>query len=235
MYQRKVFSTVAALAAIFAVSTPAFATAWSFNANGSNPAFGWSSGNHLNAYSDPLAFGSPVVDNNGFFFQNAYGDMDFRAEVGIDPVDHASVEFAVNTAASTPGGAPGLNFIIFREEGTWGGNQADVSVQYDFNVFDPVEFDWVFVSVPVTFFPNGTWKAEFTLTPAYAAANSDLGLFPNTPFDDFEVQITNIIQANGSNPNTFIQKTRSTVIFPEPGTLGLLAIMVPLALLRKRR
>lgn len=235
MFKRKATLWIVAFSAVLATSSSAFASAWPVNSFGTNTAFGWTSGEHLDFVPDSTAFGSPAVDELGFFFRNDYGDMYFRAEQGGPNTVHGSVDFEFDIAGSNPGGAGPISQIIFRERGTWGGTLSDIQVQYDFSMFSASQLLLTpVVSIPAVFNMDGTWEAEYILTPAGATALNQF-FAPIFGFENAQVQITNILHAGGSNPDTFVQKTYSSVIFPEPGTIGLLAIIGSVALVRRRR
>ncbi|MBX3395354.1 MAG: PEP-CTERM sorting domain-containing protein [Phycisphaerae bacterium] len=235
MFKRKAILAIVAFAAVVASSSSVFASAWPVNASGTNTAFGWTSGEHLDFVPDSTAFGSPAVDELGFFFRNDYGDMYFRAEQGGPNTVHGSVDFEFDIAGSNPGGAGPISQIIFRERGTWGGNLADIQIQYDFSMFSASQLLLIAPeSIFADFNMDGTWEAEYILTPAGATALNQF-FAPIFGFENAQIQITNILHVSGSNPDTFVQKTYSSVIFPEPGTIGLLAVLGGVALIRRRR
>lgn len=243
MTKRNFICIVAAMAAVFAAGTPVFASAWGFGtASGSNAAFAWSNGDHLDAVADSTAFGSPTVDNYGFFFQNGYGDMSFNADSVTRPFIDASTQSDVDIAGSTPGGALPINQIIIREGGTWGVeagfNPEDllfVAASFYLNEHVTNDFTNVIPLPAATFHPDGTWSIEFTLTYSDAYAQRVVGSFPNAPFTAFDWQFTNQLFAFGSTSDTFINKTYAHIIFPEPASLAFLGLACPLVLRRSRK
>lgn len=238
MNSKRIATACAVLVSTALASTQAFAAPWNFNSSGANAAFGWSGGLNTVGFTDtgiPASFGSPDVDPLGFHFRNTFGDMKYHVLVGGDTVDHSSVRVHVNVGDSLPGGAPPVPFIRVRESGTYGGDPADLIVQANFDILEWVTFESTGpIDLPLpTFFPNGTWTTEYTLTLADAMSRNPF--YPNLPFTEFDIQITNILQVQGSTPGTFIRKGRVDIFFPEPTTLALLAFFGPLVLRRRSR
>lgn len=223
------------LGALLVMSSPAFGANWAFNSSGANAAFGWNTGRHLTGIQDSPAFGSPSVDVYGFHFRNDFGDMQYRAQVGGPTAVNAGIQVHVDVGASSPSGASPIEFVTIRERGTWGGTQSDLVVQASFLMLEYDFFDDLQIDLPdPTFNPDGTWFTEYTLPIADADLFSFFGDFPDAT-GEFDITVINILQANGSDPNSFIQKTSVDVIFPEPGTLMLVAVAGIVAIRRGRR
>jgi hypothetical protein len=204
--------------AVLATGSSAFASSWAFNSSGSNARFTWSNGQHLAGYPDQTAHGSPVVTQDGFFFVNAYGDMQFRAEVGAKETVHSSI-YAYLSVAGTP-----VDQIIVREYGTWGGDQAALSVQADFLVYDWVAYSDTSVDMPdVTFLPNHTWFTQYTYVP-------------DPTLTEFDFSVVNMISATDTlTRGTYIEKTGLEIIVPEPATMLLVLAALPLLVRWNRR
>jgi hypothetical protein len=226
--------------AVLATTSSVFGANWTFNSSGSNERFGWSSGKH-ESLPDGSAFGSPVVDATGFLFNNTYGDMQFLAQVGGPQTVNAGISVKVNTAGSTPSGAPPIDTITVREYGTWGGNLPDLGVQADFNI---TEYVTGYVNdtgpinlPPVTFNTDGTWMTQyvFVIGPSNPFGDPWTGSFnglPVAPLADFKIRVRDLIGAQGTIPGTFIEKTGMQIIVPEPSSL--LALLVFGSLVWKR-
>ncbi len=235
MNRKRIAITCPILGALLVISTPAFGANWTFNSAGGVPTFGWTNGRHLTGIQNSPAFGSPSVDSLGFHFRNEFNDMSFRAEVGGTTVVNAGVQVHVDVANSSPSGASPISLITIRERGTWGGNQSDLVVQASFLLLEYDFFDDLQIGLPApTFFPDGTWVTQYTLPIPDASDFSAFGDFPDAT-GEFDLTLINIIQANGSTPGTFVQKTSVDIIFPEPGTLVMLSIIGVVALRRGRR
>jgi len=228
---------ICAFLAVVVISTnsPALgATSWAFNPSGSNARFGWSNGQHV-TLPDGAAHGSPTVRETGFFFENAYGDMHFRAEAGTKPTVNAGVSVRVNIATATPPNPTPLPFITVSEYGTWGGSLADLAVTSDFDITAyPAGVNTGPISLPaVTFNPDHTWVTSYTFTPG---PGNPLG----APWTDptilsyFQIRVRNLIGA-GSVPGTYIEKRGLLITTPEPGSILLLAAALPLVIRRRVR
>jgi hypothetical protein len=226
-----------ALVAAVVFASPAFAGPWTFNATGSNARFGWSGGQHV-ALPGGSAHGSPVVSQDGFFFVDYYGDMNFRAEVGGVQTVNAGVSVRVTPANSTPPGAPPIDLIIVREYGTWGGNLSDIQAQADFDITEYVtgyaNNTGTLTFTPATFNPDGTWTAERTFVPGPGNPLGAPWTNPNI-LADFKIRVRNLVGVQGSVAGTFIEKKGLQIIVPEPGALLLLAVALPVAFRRVGR
>jgi hypothetical protein len=221
MNRTRILAASALLAfTVLTSGSSAFAADWAFNSSGSNARFTWSQGQHVEGYPDVTAHGSPVVTVDGFFFNNTYGDMSFRAEAGSKETVQSSVYVYLSA-----NGAP-IDQVIVREYGTWGGNPALLGVQADFLVFDWMEFTDTHIDLPtVTFNPDGTWVTQYTY-------------YPNPTLTEFDISVVNIVSAIGGAgfvPPPFIEKTGLEIIVPEPSTLLLLVAVAPLLVKRNRR
>jgi hypothetical protein len=232
------------ITASLAFTAAAHAVPFAFNASGQNAAFGWNSnyvnGGHFNAGG--AAMGSPTVTTDGMFFQNQFGNMNFLVAPGETINSENRWLISINNSAnppvqgSNPAGAAPFQFIKVREEGTY--NSADplndFSITQTFSVFryQPLPPGTTGnIQLPnVTFHPNGTWDVEYTLNVGDPIPNANL------PFQTLQLTLTNIIGVDGAAPaGTFMRKTYAAVIFPEPGTLALLAFAAPLVLRRRRK
>jgi hypothetical protein len=240
--RRRLVGAVVAVVLVSIASTDAMAGSWA-NASGTNEAFGWSGGfNNTGRFGDPVVYPAFPGDlRRGFGFENT---VDFIATnpdglTGATANDFARV--TVNTAASVPAGAPMVYSFTVIEWGTWSStisDPSDFSVQADFKVFrfQPTPNGDTFpLTMPVTYYPDGTWTARRTLTGTwYHQANPAQ---PRTgEWRQFQVTVTNSLNVTGDAPaGSFIEKSGMTIIIPEPTTvLFLLAGFGPLVLRRSR-
>ncbi|MFQ5410874.1 MAG: hypothetical protein ACE5E1_04425 [Phycisphaerae bacterium] len=234
MSLRKVFVCIAAsTATVLAAASSADASAWTMNASGANPAFGWFGGQ-----DNTDLFESPTVNEAGFFFSPTAFRADGGGGVGNNATDFARV--TVDIALSSPPGALPIDQITIQEWGTWsnGTNDpgTDFQVQADFSVFrfDPFPPGVTgALSMPVTFNPDGTWHAELTLV-AGAVGNPPAS---DVPWQKFQITVTDTIAVVGSAPaGSFIDKTGMNIILPEPASLLLVfAGFAPLIIVRRSR
>lgn len=222
-------------------AAPAFADVvpWAYNASNSNERFGWANGQHENM-TGGTAHGSPVVNKDGFFFDNSYGDMHFLARWDVAPKTiNAGISVEVNTANSTPAGAPALDKLIIIEFGTWGGVQSALSFQGDFTIYEYLTgdtHDTGAISLPApTFNQDGTWRTEIEFTPG---PGNTLGAPWTNPdiLSSFKLRVRNLIGARGTSggPGTFMEK-KGLYIIPEPASLLLFSAMLPLIRRPRRR
>jgi hypothetical protein len=220
---------------VVGTGSPVFAaTIWAFNPSGSNSRFGWSSGQHV-TLPDTTAHGSPTVNVNGFSFENAYGDMHFRAEAGGKATVNAGVSVRVNIATATPPDTVPIDVIVVREFGTWGGVLPGPSVTADFDITEyvggtntgPISLP------PVTFNADGTWYTQSTFVPG--PGNPLGGVWTNPAvLQYFQIRVRNLIGA-GAVPGTFIEKTGLQIFVPEPSSIFFMVLVLPLAFRRVRQ
>jgi hypothetical protein len=232
--RRQLTGAVVAVVVGFLAIQDASAVAWA-NATGANSAFGWSAGmNNVGLY------GNPTVYDWGFSFEDT---VNYRSEGGGGPGNIATdwARWTSNVATATPSPGPSVLFVRVIEWGYWGTGEVgepmhpdldptDFSALSTFNVsrFVPSPGNSGTLQVPITFYPNGIWYAERTLSQPWVAA---------TGMDRFQVRVDNSLQVLGTAPpNSFIEKAAMIVITPEPTTvLFLLAGFTPLALRRSRK
>jgi hypothetical protein len=215
-----------------AASNDAIAVSWT-NASGANSSFSWSGG-----FNNVGLFGDPTITPGGFFFNDT---VNFIAQGGGGSGATAT-DFArttVDVAGSVPAGAPPIHFIRVVEFGTWSNDisvESDFTVQADFAVFRfiPGPPGSTF-SLPMatTFFPDGTWISERTLT-AGEIGNPN---FADQDWSRFQITVTNTIQVDGgAAAGSFIEKTGMHIITPEPASvLFLLAAFCPVVMRRASR
>jgi hypothetical protein len=84
-----------------------------------------------------------------------------------------------------------------------------------------------------TFFPDGTWVSERTLT-AGEVGNPN---FADVDWRRFQITVTNTIQVDSAAPTgSYIEKTGMHIITPEPASvLFLLAAVCPVVMRRASR
>ncbi|MCB9853016.1 MAG: PEP-CTERM sorting domain-containing protein [Phycisphaerales bacterium] len=250
MHLRNTFF-IAAIA-VFATTSAVFSAPWTVNASGQNSRFSWSAVHSSNpgllGHTTETAMGSPDVSPLGLFFQGSHASdpMDFVVDVNDTQVDTderwvmstvpaapVAAGNALNLNGSNPPGAAPFDSIRVVETGTYVSNNplADFSRNQSIaiTIFDPFTFTFPFAMLDLAFYPNGTWVATAEidlLAPTFGAGVKTM-----------QVDLINILALtqSGISANASITKTSSYIYVPEPSTVILSLVALPMIFVRRRR
>ncbi len=233
-------------AAIVSTASVATAAPWNFNAAGQNSRFGWSTNHASNLLGQTQGpwMGSPVVTEDGVFFNSAYAmdPMNFTVDAA-NPQRSTDERWVMSTVpsgaggaiglqGSNPPGAPRFESITFIETGTYvsdnpaadfgGSNQSAFLF-----VYAPIPTVVPFTPLNVTFNQDGTWIATAVID--LLALPGGLGA------DTMEIHLINTLTVSPTAPNSSMTKLTASVIIPEPASLLLILGAAPTLLIRRRR